>query len=383
MEYKFSLNVKEVLTVMKPMATLINSSAVLPILECALFQFKGRILTISVTNLENFIKATITLPNEHNIDFCVDYKLFTQALENCEQEQIEIVVSKGSSRESKEGQLLIKGNDFKIKMPTEDANHYVQPPKVTELKSTFEIETKRLFKSLKNSISTVSNDDLRPAMTGIQLSIYNKKFTVCSTDAHRLFFDSIEPVREDTKNVRCIINTKFADLIQKSFKAEKVSVDIDDKFIVMYNDTYWIAGRLVDAKFPDWAQLIDGHMETTFVHSFVMKRKQMSAVIKLALPYLNRSTNQIQFKIGKDGMEFCAEEVDYSMEFYYKAPVYENTMEEASIVNLWFNAKFIQETLKLSTDENVKIQFHPIKIQSPVLIDGCMLIMPVMPYNAS
>lgn len=303
------INVKETLPIVKNLKSIINANTVLPILECAVLDFRNKLLKITVSDLETFATATMTTGDYGNFSFAIHFDHLLNALENCEVEVLKIKVT--------EDKIQLYGDDFSVKIPRDEPNNYPVTPEAKDITHTFQLKTKDFFKQLKIAFTVVSKDDLRPAMTGVQISDYNGQLTVCATDAHRLFHRSIEPVHDQTKGLNAILPVKFAKLATNIFKEDEISVDVNNNFIVFYDSSYRVIARLIDSRYPDWDKVVV-KPDTEGIFSFFMKRKQLAAVLKFAKPYINRSNNQLKFSLKELHIDITGDDIDFTLEFAYK-----------------------------------------------------------------
>ena len=111
--------------------------------------------------------------------------------------------------------------------------------------------------AINKTIFAVSNDDLRPAMTGVFFELSKDCVQFVATDAHRL----IRYKRNDskaTKNDSFIVPKKPLNLVKNALP------DNDDDIQISYNKNHLFVShgdvqmicRLIDARFPDYKVVI-------------------------------------------------------------------------------------------------------------------------------
>lgn len=367
MANKIIFNPKAMLKRVTPFKGIINQSTVLPILETLLVQVKPQKITFSATDLESImvISMDVETPAGADFIFCVDYANFIKFLIHCEEAPTTFEFK------PKEMELVIVQDTAKVILMVEDANNYPKPVEIKD-KWKMEIAAIELLPVIKQSIPFCSHDDLRPAMTGLYLHEKEGKLRVVTTDAHRMYHKyALDKNPATMKDYAQILPAKAMRALTNWFTGETIKFKADDNHACFYSDNFELYTRCIDAKYPDYtAVLVDP--ETVFY----MKRKQFMTILKLGTAYSNKSTNQVEFFVQGGSVNASSADVDFSMSFSYKAPIY-----NASHVGIDFkfaaNGKFIIEALALGKDEYVKIATFESSTKAFV-IDDCLLCMPLM-----
>ncbi len=196
----------------------------------------------------------------------------------------------------------------------------------------------------------------------------------CATDAHRLYWKQIQDVDKATEKINIILPKTTVRLMLECFKEDNISIEITSTHIAIYNGTFRLVSRLIDARYPDCEIILDQYQENT--NEFACKRKQFNSLLRFALPFVSMSTKQIKFKLSGLSMEANTGDADFSSEFYQKMPLYQNTLKPEDSIEIALNGGFLMEVLKTSKDEFVKVKYS-----SPtraLILDDCVLLIPLL-----
>lgn len=167
--------------------------------------------------------------------------------------------------------------------------------------------TAETMSMLEEALCFVSKDDLRPAMTGVYFEEKKgKKSMIVSTDAHRMFFNKIEPIMESF-----ILPEKTAKILL-SFGGEwELTTDGDFYICFFREDGLKIVTRTIDARFPDFRVVIpqgEPNVKLFADPSFLLKE------LKNAAKFANKTTKQVNIHLN-GVCTLSSQEVDFGEEY--------------------------------------------------------------------
>lgn len=360
----FTLNALKSNKILAPLFSSINHSAVLPILEYGFIQKTGEdTLEFTTTDLENMLTLYAKAPaTGDNFSFCLHGKRLRGILTNALEDNVTFEVLKDKCK--------ITTGDFSLTCGTENPEVFPKKPILENTKS-ITLDSRELYIPLQNAIKFVSNDDLRPSMAGVCMIDWKGEIHIASTDAHRLYFKSIMKTPKELKGMSIILPKKGVSLFLQAFKAGQVKISFDDQRIEFRSDNTQLLSRLIDAKYPDFPTVIPiNDLE------FSMRRKQLSAFLKLAYPFVNRSTNQIIFSLDQNGISVKGGDLDYENYLDYKMPIY-NINKAFTPFYFGVNLRFLQEIVSITKDEYCKFSHCGLPLK-PMIIDDSSLLMPLI-----
>jgi len=167
--------------------------------------------------------------------------------------------------------------------------------------------TAETMSMLEEALCFVSKDDLRPALTGVYFEEKKgKKSMIVATDAHRMFFNKIEPLHESF-----ILPEKTAKILL-SFGGEwELTTDGDFHICFFREDGLKIVTRTIDASFPDFRVVIpqgEPNVKLFADPSFLLKE------LKNAAKFANKTTKQVNIHLN-GVCTLSSQEVDFGEEY--------------------------------------------------------------------
>lgn len=346
-------------TIIKALKLFKNSNSVLPILECA-FLNKSKVV---LTDLETFV----IIPFKTGIKQCVYADHLITALTEFKEPVF---------TEDKNRKVFISEGKQKISLMGEDPNNF--PKTAGEDRGNYSVVgniSAAQIPLLLEALQFASNDDLRPAMTTVQLHTH-----IAATDAHRLVMHPLEtPFTEDILLTKRVV--KLIEIFGGDWTFELSNFEIPqnktDKpnlapIVCLKNtDGVKIYHRMIESKFPQWKVVVP---ETnTKTPKVIINTKELRKAIKLGIKFANKCTNQCNITLKDGVLNFHTQDVDFGFEYDTSFPA--KFKQEISIA---FNAKFLDEFAAKCGDEMTVTYSTPTKA---IIIDKKYLLMPLMLNN--
>jgi DNA polymerase-3 subunit beta len=357
---KFSVSSSDLLKHLQVASGAIGSNPVLPILEDFLFTIEGRNLTISATDLETSIVTTVDVNSDGNGRVAVPARILLDTLKELPGQPVTFNIN-----EENYG-IEITSAYGKYKLAGENGDEFPNIPQAEEV-DTVTLNSSLLGKAISKTLFATSNDDLRPAMTGVYLQV----------DFNKLTFS----------NVNSQVSTSFI-IPKKALNLLKGSLPNDEDLKLSFNNAnaFFSAGnihlvcRLIDARYPDYNAVIP----TDNPNTLSVPRSDFQNSLKRIAIYANKTTNQVILNITESSLTVSAQDLDFSNEATEQLPCSYN----GDPLTIGFNAKFLIEMLNVLDTEEIKMELststragilHPTEKEEGE--DILMLVMPVMLSN--
>lgn len=370
---KFIVSSSYLLKELNSIAGVIGGSSALPILECFLFEVNKKTLTVTASDLETTMTATldldkseksgkVALPARTLLD---SLKLFTEQPLSFQIDDTTYVVE-------------VSTDNGKYKFAGLNADDY---PKLPELEGahTATADAGILYNAISKTFFAAGNDDMRPVMSGIYLELNEDNMTFVATDAHKLV-----RYRHNKTGVSnpssFILPRKPAALLKTMFAGADGVVELE------YNATnaHFSLGnlrlvcRLIDGRYPNYQAVIPDSNN----NKITVDRKQFVTSVKRVAVFANKSTYQVRLSIKGNEFVVSAEDIDFSNEAVERLTC--NHHGEDIVIG--FNSKYLQEMLNNIDDEFIQLELsEPNKAGLLLPAEGnngdenlLMLIMPVM-----
>ena len=367
---KFIVSSSALLKQLQQINGVINANTVLPILEDFLFEVEKNKLTVVATDLETVMKIQLEVEARDTGRVCIPAKILMDSLKNIPDQPLTFNIDKNYGVE-------ITSDNGKYKVMGENPYNFPKEP-VADDTSSFKVNSSALVTAINKTLFAVSNDDLRPAMTGVFFEMDKKGLQFVATDAHRL-------VRYKRNDVSCPKNDSLI-VPRKPLNLLKAAMpDNDDELTLSYNGnhlfvahgTTQLSCRLIDARFPDYKVVIP----TDNPYKLTVNKNDFQGALRRVGVFSNKSTNQVVLSISGSELQLTAQDVDFSFEGNERMKCQYNGED----LQIAFNSKFLIEMLNATESDEVVIELStPTKagILKPAEQEEneelLMLVMPLM-----
>jgi len=183
---KFIVSSSALLKHLQQISGVINANTVLPILEDFLFDIEDKKLSVAATDLETVMSVQMAVESKTNGKICIPARILIDSLKNISDQPLTFNIDKNFGIE-------ITSDNGKYKVMGENPDNFPKEP-VADVATSFTMPSEALVTAISKCLFAVSNDDLRPAMTGVFFELSDKGITCVATDAHRLVFANRERV---------------------------------------------------------------------------------------------------------------------------------------------------------------------------------------------
>jgi DNA polymerase-3 subunit beta len=271
----------------------------------------------------------------------------------------------------------ITSDHGKYKVMGENPDNFPKEPAAKDT-NMFTMSSSALVTAINKTLFAVSNDDLRPAMTGVFFELDPKGITFVATDAHRL-------VRYRKTDVSCpqkdtfIVPKKPLNLLKSALpdNEDELKVSYNSNHLFIDHGTTELVCRLIDARFPDYKVVIPAENP----YKMTVSRSDFQNALRRVSVFSNKSTNQVALSITGAELQLAAQDIDFSFEGNERM----NCRYEGEDIQIAFNAKFLIELLNATDSSEVVMELStPTKagILTPVEKEEneelLMLAMPLM-----
>jgi len=353
----------------------LGTNSTLPILDNFLFTIEGDMLTLTASDLDATMMASVQLTNvEGEGSVAIPSKTLLETLKLMQEVPINFDID-------------IENQIFKFSAITGeyDSSCYrgeeYPAMKTMENPQMFEIEAPILQRAISKTLFATGNDELRPNMMGVLCELSNENITFVATDAHKLVHYSNSAVIPNASTSFILPKKPITQL--KTILAGvngKVKVEFsDDTHHIRFSfENIVLFSSLKEGKFPAYQAVIP----VDNPNKFVVERKDFYKSICRVGIYSNQSTFQVRISLSDEKTVITAEDLDFSN----KAEEHISGSFIGEAMDIGFNSKFLREMLENLDSKEVALEMSqpnraallvPTEQDSPEE-DLLMLIMPVM-----
>ncbi len=367
---KFVVSSSSLLKHLQQISGVISSNTVLPVLEDFLFEINKNNLRVVATDLETVMKVETEVQSQESSKICIPAKIIIDTLKNIPDQPLTFSIDENYAIE-------ITSDNGKYKIMGENPENFPKEPTPDDT-SSFTMKSTALVTAINKTIFAVSNDELRPAMTGVFFELSKDGIQFVSTDAHRL-------VKYNRTDVSCPSADSFIVPKKPLMLLKNALPDNDDELTISYNGNHLfikhasieLVCRLIDARFPDYRVVIP----TKNPFNLVLDKQQFQNALRRINIFSNKSTNQVALSITGSELQLTAQDVDFSFEGNERM----NCEYDGEDMQIAFNAKFLIEMLNAIETSEIRIELSSSTkagLLKPTEQDSdedlLMLVMPLM-----
>ncbi len=368
---RFIVSTTQLLKKLQLINGVISSNTVLPILEDFLFDIKGNKILIFATDLETSMSTELEAEAKEEGRIAIPARILLDTLKTLPEQPLTFSI------DEKTFAIEISSSTGKYKLAGENPEDF---PKIPTAEDTTEvnINSELLGKAINQTFFAVSNDELRPAMTGVFFQLQPDGVTFVSTDASKL----VKYKRSDVSSKESssfIVPKKALQLLKGSLPTDEIPVSINynsSNAFFNFNETKLIC-RLIDAKYPDYNAVIP--TDNNFTLS--LNRNDFLNTLKRVSIFSNKTTHQCVLNISSSELKVSSQDLDFSNEAFERL----NCSFDGDDLEIAFNARYLIEMLGTIDTEEVKVKLST-PSRAGILLPGeeekneelIMLVMPVM-----
>lgn len=370
---KFSVSSSELLKRLQMAGGAIASNPVLPILEDFLFSISDNKLSIAATDLETSITTDLEVTADSDGTVAVPAKILLETLKALPQQPITFSINDDNYA------IELTSAYGKYRLAGENGEDFPKIPEPDGV-DTVTIPGHIVAHAINRTLFATSNDELRPAMTGVFFQVDFGKLTLVATDAHKLVKYAYHDLSSEV-NTSFIIPKKALNLLKNALPdTEDVTMSFNKaNAFFSFGDTRLVC-RLIDSRYPDYNAVIPVDNPNTLS----LQREDFQNCLRRIAIYANKTTNQVILNINDGSLTVSAQDLDFSNE----ATEQLSCSYEGEPLTIGFNAKFLIEMLGVLQSEEVKMELSTptragilLPVEEQEEEDILMLVMPVMLSN--
>ncbi len=322
----------------------VSSKSTLQILECILLKTDEFGFKLISNDLELGIETSTmeaTVIEEGTV--ALEAKIFSEIIRKLPNDNVTITVDDNNVTHIECGKVKFKilgqsGNEFPY-LPDVEKNKYYSISKMD-------------FKNIiKQTLFAVSQDDIKPALTGELIQIKDGYLNIVAVDGFRIAYRQIK-VDEEGDEVSIIVPSKALSEISKILSSDEegnINMYFTDKHVLFDLQSCIVVSRLISGEFIKYEQTFTDEF-TTVVHlkteEFIMSLERASLISREA------KKNPVVLKVENDKII-----VTSNTEF---GNSYDEIISEVlgNNIEIAFNPKYLLDAAKATDDEKISIYFN-------------------------
>ncbi len=366
----FTISKSEFYEALHKVVGVVPQKTTIAVLTCILLELEENQLRLTGTDLEVSVTISLNVNGEENGSVAIPAKLLLEIVRELPDVPLNIFSGVGDK-------IVIKTEKGEYKISSQPKEDFPRI-NIEEGEVSFEIESQLLSRMTNKTIFAVSNDELRPALTGINVELSPTEITFVGTDGHRLSrIISRKFKASNDVQVNIIVPTKALNLMLRILNSdEKVKVQIGEDHIQFDFAEAIIYSKLITGTYPNYERVIPKDNDK----KMQAQRELLVSTLRRVSIFSSTLTYQVRFVLEPKEITIHSEDIEFGAEGKESMPA---TFSD-EWMQIGYNSNYLMDILRHVDDENVVFELkdsasaaiiYPEKQEQDE--DLLMLIMPI------
>jgi DNA polymerase-3 subunit beta len=312
----------------------------IPSLSNLHFKLDGNELKITSTDLDITINASIELiSSEGSGGVLVQAKRFQELIRELPESELEVNIPEP-------GKVFLKGEGIgSYTIPGGDPADFPELPSVNA-SLAFTTDADNLKRMISKTIFAVSNDEMRPVLTGLLLQVRPNEVRFVATDGHRLSRMIHTDIEYSGEPRDVIVPMKALNLLMRNLDADdKPELALAETRASFKTGTQTLISRLIDGNYPRYESVIPENNPGRLTANTA---EFMAATRRVSI-FANQLSKQIRLHIGSNTIRLETE--DQELGGQAKEEISVNYIGEP--LEIAYNSQYLMGVLKQIDTEEV------------------------------
>ena len=350
---KFTINRQAFTNQLNDVSRAVPSKATIPILTGIKLEANEDGITLTGSDADISIESFLPSDNERyqlkieeSGSIVVAARLFNEIIRKLPTNEINL-------ESNDQFQLTIKSGPAVFTLSGQDGQVYPHLPEV-DTDHAILLPTIPFKEMINHTIFSASNQESRPILTGLNLSIFKDYVSGVATDSHRLSRREIplhlDPSQLELTNLT-IPKKTVVELVKIVEDDQDLKMVINEQQVIFLLDNLIIYSRLLEGNYPDTQRLIPQDHQTELVlnaNDFLQAIERASIIShqgKNNIVQLSISPDQVKLAVKGNERGGLSEAIDYQA-------------ASGNELVISFNPDYMKDALKSFNGVDIKIQFQ-------------------------
>lgn len=340
---KFTIDGKILQQQLAAVNKVINSKNALSILDNFLFELEGSNLIITGSDQENTVKAKLeVVDSDGSGRIAVGAKTILEITKEISNQPVVFSLNDVT------GEIDMKFLNGQFRFIGVNADEFPAGDTIDDRTHSFSVPASVVLKGIESTVYAVSQENIRPIMTGIFWDIHETEIVFVASDTHKL-------VRYITKEVApgfergFIMPSKPANILKGIIgKEDMVNISIGDKGACFTFGDFSLTCRFIKGNYPNYNRVIP----TDNPYVVTVDRLSMLNAMRRVAIFASKASNLVKVEIQQGMMRLAAQDLDYGTSAEEKVIC----DYQGNDMTIGFNAAFTVEILNNMNGETALIK---------------------------
>ena len=321
----------------------INSKNALSILDNFLFELEGSELTITGSDQENTVKSKVdVMDSDGSGKIAIPAKTILEITKEVNNQPVSF------SLNNQTGEIDFYFLNGHFRFMGVNADEFPKGDNPEEESQSFSVPASVVLKGIENTVYAVSQESIRPIMTGIYWDIHNEDIVFVASDTHKL-------VRYITREIApgfergFIMPSKPANILKSIIgKDDMVNIRIGEKGACFTFGDFSLTCRFIKGNYPNYNRVIPN--DNPYIVT-VDRQSMLNAMRRVAI-FASKASNLVKLEMQHGIMRLAAQDLDYGTSAEEKVMC----EYQGNDMTIGFNSAFTLEILNNMGGESTVIK---------------------------
>lgn len=280
----------------------INSKNALSILDNFLFELQSGILTITGSDQENIVTARVeVMDTDGDGAVAVPAKTLLEITKEINNQPVTFNMNDLT------GEIDMEFHNGKFRFMGINPDEFPRGEQIEDEATSIDIPASVVLKGIENTLYAVSQETIRPMMTGILWDIHEGDITFVASDTHKLVrYINSEVAPGFERNF--IMPSKPASILKGIIgKDDIVRIKLGEKGARLEFGSYSLSCRFIKGVYPNYNRVIP----SSNPYSMTIDRMSLLNAMRRVAIFASKASNLVKFEIKEGGLKLAAQDLDY------------------------------------------------------------------------
>ncbi len=335
----FTVSQKEFFDALQKVIGVVPPKTTISILTCILLDLRSGKLSLTGTDLEISITTTLDVNSSEEGSVAIPAKILVEIV----RELPDVPLNIFSDADNK---VTIKTEKGEYKLSTQPKEDFPQIS-VEEGELSFQMDSGLLGRMAEQTMFAVSADELRPALTGINMELLPGEIRFVATDGHRLAKITVSNgmIADDVRR-NLIIPTKTLHLLLRNFEDDAtVGLQIGEDHIVFTLDRAVVYSKLISGTYPNYERVLPKDNELRLQ----INRELLISSLRRVSIFSSSLTHQVRLMVAAEEVTVRSEDIEFGAEAKEVIPASFN----GEWLQIGYNSNYLMDVLRHLDGEEV------------------------------
>lgn len=301
---RFVVTSTELYNRLQSIGRVINSKSTLPILDSFLFSLENGTLTITASDNETTLDASLqVVESDGNGQFAIGSKNILDAIKELPEQPVVFQINDTTMA------VTIEYMNGKFSMSGQQADEYPTPAVLGESPVSFSIPANLLLDGINRTIFATADDELRPVMNGIYFDITTESITFVASDGHKLVRNRQYAVKGEEK-AAFILPKKPANILKGLLakEADDISVSFDHRNAIFIMPNHRMVCRLIEGRYPNYNSVIPQNIP----FKVTVNRLAILSALRRVSVCSSASSSLVKLRLQNNEVHVSAQDIDFA-----------------------------------------------------------------------